>query len=222
MTARIGADDLNLFASPMPNLLYAVSGIKPVARGTDVRLDRYGVQSTQRLGAGDVGGNLWTALWPAELKEQATYLYGKRLATPMIDAARRQGWTAAPSPHLAFRNSQPSLRLYMAPAIDASEYAGRWETGDLEWVGAHSRQDVRRRLWPWLKSRGYVEDADDQVLEEWLTSCLGNRPAFMRPGLRLKREFNSTTTAEVIRREVNAILTAAGEPPLPSTRSAAS
>ena len=178
------------------------------------------MQSTQRIGAGDVGGNLWIALWPAELKEQAKYLYGKRLARPMIDAARRQGWTATANPHLAFRNSQPSLRLYMAPAIDAYEYAGRWEDSDLEWVGAHSRADVRRTLWPWLKSRGYVENADDQVLEEWLSSCLGRRPAFMRPGIYFKRKFNSTTKAELIRHEVNAILAAAHEPALPATRPA--
>ena len=220
LRATIGPNDPDLFASPVPKLLYAISGIEPVAKGTDVRLDQYGVQSTQRLGAGDVGGNLWIALWPAELKEQANYLYGNRLARPMIAAARKQGWTATANAHLAFRNSQPSLRLYMAPAIDASEYAGRWEDGDLERVGAHSREDVRRTLWPWLKSRGYVEDADDRVLEEWLSSCLGNRPAFMRPGLFLKRKFSSTTAAEVIRREVNAILAAAHEPALPATRPA--
>jgi hypothetical protein len=219
--ATIGANDVDFFASPLPRLLRAVSGIEPVEKGTHVLLDAHGVRSTQRLAAGDRGGTRWVALWPGELKEQATYLYGQRLARPMIEVARANGWTAAPSPHLAFRNSPAARRLYMAPEVDASEYAGRWEDRDLEWVGAHSAADVRRRLWPWLKSRGYAADADDEVLEEWLSERLGNRPALMRPGLRLKRRCDPDTGAETLRREIDAILTAAGEPVLPATRQAA-
>ena len=104
------------------------------------------------LGIGDVGGNVVVGLWPAELKEQAKYLYGRRLGRPMVAAARERGWTAEPSPHLAFRNASPTVRLYMAPHVDAAEYARRWEEGDLERVGAHAREDVRDKLWPWLKS----------------------------------------------------------------------
>jgi len=103
----------------------------------------------------------------------------------------------------------------MSPSVDASEYARRWEEGDLEQVGAHSRADVRRTLWRWLKTRGYATGDDDDVLEEWLSSCLGNRNAFMRPGLRLKRECGSNTKPAALRREVDAILAAAGEPALP-------
>ena len=215
MAAAIGADDLDITESPRPDLLYAISGIEPVEKDTHVLLEPHGVQSTHRLAAGDPGGTLHLALWPAELKTQATYLYGQRLARPMIETARAQGWTADPSPHLAFRNSQPALRLYMAPPIDASEYARRWEEGDLERVGAHSRADVRGSLWPWLKCRGYATDTDDGVLEEWLSRCLGDRPALMRPGLRLKRVCRSGETPEALRVEVNAILAAAGEPALP-------
>src|SRR5207302_4283544 len=120
-------------------------------------------------------------------KEQAVYLYGRRLGRPMISAALSRGWTAAAAPQLAFRNSQPALRIYMAPEIDPLEYARRWEDSDLDWVGAHSRAGVVRNLWPWLKSRGYVNDEDDAVLDEWLSSCLGKRDAFLRPGLRLRR-----------------------------------
>jgi hypothetical protein len=63
------------------------------------------------------------------------------------------------------------------------------EDGDLSRVGAYRRQDVSRTLWPWLKSRGYAtdDDDDDPVLEEWLASRLGKRAAFLRAGLRLKR-----------------------------------
>jgi hypothetical protein len=192
-----------------------------------VLLADLGVQSAQRLGIGDVGGNVVVALWPAELKEQAKYLYGQRLGRPMIAAARERGWTAEPSPHLAFRNASPTLRLYMAPHLDAAEYARRWEEGDLERVGAYSRADVVRDLWLWLKSRGYASDEDHPVLEEWLETRLGNRPAFLRPGLRLKRAWprdafasrrDVSALAEQIRADVDAILGAAQEPALPATQ----
>lgn len=218
MAATIGADDLDITTSPRPDVLHAISGIDPVEKGTHVLLEHQGMQSTHRLAAGDPGGTLWLALWPAELKTQASYLYGRRLARPMIEAARAHGWSATPSPHLAFRNSQPALRLYMSPALDASEYARRWEDGDLDRVGAHSRVDVRESLWPWLKSRGYASDDDDEVLEEWLSSCLGNRDALLRPGLRLKRKCDSDRSPATLRREVDGILAAAGEPPLPASR----
>lgn len=212
MAATIGPDDLDIYESPRPSLLREISGLDPVENGSHVLLEA--VRSTQRLAAGDVGGTLWLALWPAELKEQAVYLYGRRLARPMVSTALSQGWTAAAAPQLAFRNSQAVLRLYMAPDIDPLEYARRWEDADLSWVGAHSRADLHRRVWPWLKSRGYASDEDDRVLEEWVASCLGRRDAFLRPGLRLKRHCQPQDSPSHLRREINAILAAAKEPGL--------
>jgi hypothetical protein len=226
VAATIGTDDTVLYASPLPDLLRETSGVEPVEGGTHVILESFGVQSTQRLAIGDIGGKVIAALWPAELKDQATYLYGARLGRPMIAAARERGWTAQPSPHLAFRNSSAPVRLYMAPPLDAAEYARRWEERDLEQVGAHSRADVRRNLWPWLKSRGYATDDDDPVVEEWLATRLGNRPAFLRPGLRLKRAWSRellasprerSAVAKEIRADVDTILAAAHDPPLPAT-----
>jgi hypothetical protein len=227
MAVTIGPNDVDLYESPLPDLLFKATGIAPVQAGGHVLLDDLGVQSAQRLGIGDVGGNVVVALWPAELKEQAKYLYARQLGRPMIAAARERGWTAEPSPHLAFRNASPTLRLYMAPHLDAAEYARRWEEGDLERVGAHAREDVRGELWPWLKSRGYVSDRDDSVLEEWLDTRLGNRPALLRPGLRLRRTWpadalaspgEASALAREIRADVGAILAAAHEPPLPATK----
>jgi hypothetical protein len=226
MAVTIGPNDVNLYESPLPELLYEATGITPVEDGGHVVLADLGVQSAQRLGIGDVGGNVVVGMWPAELKEQAKYLYGQRLGRPMIAAARKRGWTAEPSPHLAFRNASPGLRLYMAPHLDAAEYARRWEEGDLERVGAHAREDVRGELWPWLKSRAYVTDGDDSVLEEWLDTRLGNRPALLRPGLRLKRTWpanvlaspgEASALAQEIRADVDSILAAAHEPRLPAT-----
>jgi len=223
MRARIGADDLELFEDPRPHLLEQISGIRPEAKGLHVLLDEYGVQSTQRLALSGFGGGLVVALWPGELKTQAEYLYGGRRATPMISRALREGWSAAGSPHLAFRNSAPQQRLYMKPTVDAMEYAARWEATDLRHVGQHAKSDVRRFLWPWLKQRGYADDDDDVVLEQFLDGVLGKRPAFLRPGLRLHGRWDaeavgSDEIVSVVRRSVNAILAAADEPPLPTSR----
>jgi hypothetical protein len=214
MAATIGPDDIDIYDSPRPALLREISGLEPVRKGSHVLLG--GVQSTQRLALGDVGGSIWIALWPAELKTQAEYLYGQRLARPMLGAATSNGWIVGAAPQLAFRSSAASLRLYMAPQVDASEYARRWEEGDLEWIGAHSRSALKRTVWPWLKSRGYVTNDDDGVFAQWLDECLGRRPAFLRAGLRLKRKCGSDDSPAALRREVDAILAAAGEPALPA------
>jgi hypothetical protein len=84
---------------------------------------------------------------------------------------------------------------------------------------------VRRFLWPWLKQRGYADAADDEALEQFL-GVLGKRPAHMRPGLRLKRRWDSDAIGRLggrhelalsIRRDVNAILRAGDEPQLPAS-----
>lgn len=227
VAAQVGADGLELFLDPHPQLLEEISGIRPEPGGLHVLLEGRGVRSTQRLALSSVGGGLIAALWPAELKVQAEYLYGQRLATPMIARAVERGWTAAASPQLAFRNSAPSQRLYLQPAIEAAEYARRWEAGDLRRVGQYGRDRVSAVLWPWLKERGYVTDSDDATLELFMSRQLGNRPAFLRPGLRLYGRWDREAVeaaggahglVPVIRADVDAILGAAREPLLPANR----
>jgi hypothetical protein len=226
VTARIGADDLDLFLEPQPELLESTSGIRPERGGLHVRLDTRGVRSTQRLALSGFRGGLIAALWPAELKVQAKYLYGNRLATLMISRALERGWSAEPSPHLAFRNAAASQRLYMRPVVEAAEYARRWESTDLRRVGQYARASLKTELWPWLKSRGYALDSDDDVLEVFMNRHLGKRPALLRPGLRLKQRWGydsllsmdgPVAAAATIRADVNAILAAAQEPPLPGS-----
>ena len=90
---------------------------------------------------------------------------------------------------------------------------------------AASRQEITGTLWPWLKERGYADDDDDATLELFLDTKLGRRPAYLRPGLRLKRRWDIEAVQAVgglgglaaeVRADVNAILAAAGEPPLPT------
>ena len=38
-------------------------------------------------------------------------------------------------------------------------------------------------MWPWLKRRRYADNDDDPTLQLWLDKHLGERPAFLRPGL---------------------------------------
>jgi hypothetical protein len=78
MAARIGADDLDV-SGTHARLLRQISAIDPVPAETHVMLDAHGVRSTQRLAVVTSGGKLVAALWPAELKDQAKYLYGQQL-----------------------------------------------------------------------------------------------------------------------------------------------
>jgi hypothetical protein len=224
VTARIGADDIHEFATPRQLLLREVSGITPEDPAGHVLLEPLGVKSTQRLALADVGGTLVAGLWPAELKTQAVRLYGTGRATPMIATAREQGWTVEASPHIGFYNSSPAQRLYMRVEIDAAEYARRWEQDDLAYVRQYAPEEVRTTLWPWLKDRDYASDSDDGTFDSFVSRTLKNRPAHLRPGLRMKRRWdrdelrglNRHAVAAAIRTDVNAILTAAAEPLLPS------
>ena len=173
MRAAIGPDDVEFFQEPVPNLLVAMTGIRPEPAGLHVLLNSHGMVSTQRLALSGFSGGLVAGLWPGELKAQAEYLYGGRRGCRMIRAARACGWIAEGAPQLAFRNSAPSQRLYMQPSIDAHAYASRWENGDLAQVGAHSRADVEQRLWPWLRDRGYADAEDDPTLRLGWTSGSG-------------------------------------------------
>jgi hypothetical protein len=223
VSARIGADDSGFFESPRPRLLHEISGIKPEPRGVHVLLEDHGVRSAQRVALGDIGGAIVVGLWPAELKRQAGYLYSDGRGKAMVAAARQLGWDVRPSPHLAFFNSAPVLRLYMAPDLDAEVYAERWEGADGRLIGQHSAEDVRQQLWPWLKQRGYASAKDDEVLEQFL-AVLGRRKAHLRPGMRFRRRWEGaeidrlgqSRLSATVRAEVNAILQAVGDPPLPA------
>jgi hypothetical protein len=91
MRARVGADDVELFQEPEPELLRKVSGLAPEPGGLHVLLDGHRVRSTQRLALSLFQGGVVAALWPAELKPQAEFLYGERLATPMVERATERG-----------------------------------------------------------------------------------------------------------------------------------
>lgn len=224
MAASLGTDSDHLYEAPRSDLLREISGIEPEPAGIHVRLDRHaGVRSTQRLALADVGGGVVAGLWPAELMPQARYLYSEGRAGALLSSASAFGWSVAASPHLAFFNSSAHQRLYLNPEVNVNEYARAWEGADGRWIGQHSVEEVRHSLWPWLKERGYVSAGDDPVLTEFLR-ILGRRPAHLRPGLRLELRLdaaavrtlgNSRQLPSTIRRAVNGVLRAAGEPTLP-------
>jgi hypothetical protein len=224
MPATIGPDDLDVYSAPRRELLERIVGVAAEEAETHAMLP--GVQSTQRLALAEFDGRLEVALWPGELTAQAQYLYGNRKGTAIVAAARSRGWTALAAPQIAFFNSRPTQRLYLNTNIDAADYAARWENGDLAFVGQYPRETVRSELWPWLLERGYAEQTDTAVFDEFVATCLGRRPAHLRPGLRLRGSWTAedvralggeTNAVKSIQADVNAILGAADEPPLPAT-----
>lgn len=218
-----GTADLHLLETPLPELLREVTDLEPKPPGSHVRLDEgAGVRSTQRLALGDVGGGAVVFTWPAELGPQAHYLYDGERAPRLLAAARDGGWEADARPHLAFRNSRASQRLYTNPVISVEDYIARWAGADGRRIGQHEADAVRRGLWPWMLERGYASPTDEPELEPFLAR-LGRRPAHLRPGLRLLRRWRRDEVealhrrgalANEIRSAVNRLLVAVGDPPL--------
>jgi hypothetical protein len=224
MTAQIGAEGLDVFGDPRPELLADVARAQPEPGGEWVHLGRLGFRSTQRLRISDLAGGVAVVTWPAELAPQARYLYGRGLGSPLVAGAIERGWTVEPSPHLAYHTAPPARRLYMRPPVAPLDYAARWEDEDaLRRVGNHTREDVEHELWPWLKQMGFADDGDDTDLRRFTDEFLRRRPAHMRPGLRFRRVWTfaeaaglGPALAETIRSEFDAVFAIAREPMLGS------
>jgi hypothetical protein len=115
MTAQIGADGLDLFGDPRPDLLTDVARVQPEPRRAWVNLEkRLRFRSTQRLWISDLADGVVLATWPAELARQARHLYGRGLGSALVAAAIERGWTVIPSPHLAYYSASPARRLLHA------------------------------------------------------------------------------------------------------------
>src|SRR6266852_2328151 len=171
MTAQLGADGLDLLGDPLPELLTDVAGVRPQPGGEWVHLkDELGFRSIQRLVIRDVDGSVVVATWPAELAEQARYLYRGGLGSALVAAAIERGWTVIPSPHIAFRTASAARRLYMRPSIEALDYVACWEDEDglSRMGGNYARGALEHELWPWLKQMGFADDGDDAVLLRFL------------------------------------------------------
>jgi hypothetical protein len=223
MTAQIGADGLDLFDDPRPELLTDVARAQPQPGDEWVHLeDRLGFRSTQRLRISDLAGGVVVATWPAELARQARYLYGRGRGSALVAAAIERGWTVEPSPHIAYYSASPARRLYMLPSGGPLDYVACWEDEDgfRRIGGNYTRADVEYELWPWLKQRGFADDGDDTVLTRFLDEYL-RLPAQMRPGFRFRRVWTpaeaaelGSALAEAIRNDFDAVFAVADEPAL--------
>jgi hypothetical protein len=213
--ASFGAPDLELWSSPLPELLREVTGFEPEPGANHVRLDDHlGTRSAQRLALADVGGNVVAGLWPGELKAQARYLYADGRAHSMFAAARQRGWTIEPRPALAFFNSHPSQRLYMTSTLSPEEYADRWQGPDADMIGRFPPEEMPS-IRAWLAERGYLGSRDTDAVERF-ERALGRRNVDVRPGLMLTNRFprSGEDLARTIRNDVSTILSAAGDPRL--------
>lgn len=218
MRPRLGTPDEDLFAAPRADLLQAVTGLTPADAANHVPLDvTFGVSCVQRLAIASTGAEAIVGLWPCEMLRHARPLYESRRGTRLVAAAIAAGWDVRSNLHLGFRNAPPSRRLYLNPLVSPEEYARRWEVEDYEMIRQFDLASITDELWPWLIERGYVTSRDGVKLEQFL-DVLGNRPAHLRPGLRIVQQFpvnDLTRTAADIRERVNAMLKAIAEPTIP-------
>jgi hypothetical protein len=136
MRTTVGPDDIEMFEEPLPDLLAAVSGIRPAPTGFHVVLEPFGIRSAQRLALSSVARGVVAALWPGELKAQAEYLYGQSLGTLVVAGGgsrlERSGEPASCIPQLgscptALLETRRRCRRIRPPL---------GESGDLTQVGA--------------------------------------------------------------------------------------
>lgn len=169
-----------------------IDGVLPVIRpaiGGVVMLDSaIGTTTTQRLCLQQQGDTLILRTWLAELKPQAKSFYQTARAQSLTRflSEPKAVWHARANVHLAFRNAAGPLRLYPHCRLQATEYIQRWSGDDFAWVGAHPRQELRSKLWPWLRSRQYAGPEDDEQVNAFLDR-LGRRDVHLRPSLELTR-----------------------------------
>jgi hypothetical protein len=178
-------------------------------------------KSTQRISLEALAGNLELYTWPAELKTQAKALYQTGRAQRLIDFLAEQpseAWDARPRPHLAFWHASSKQRLYLHCDLRITEYIQRWMGDDFDHIGRHRRGCVREELWPWLREHQYAAPEDNADLDAFLER-LGNREAYLRPTIELKRLWPHASALDKdgalvseVRAEVAEVLTALDEP----------
>lgn len=188
-----------------------------------------GATSTQRLVLERQADRLVLATWPAELKAQSEALYLTGRVDGLRQLAATEAWEVTPNLYLAYRGARTAAqRLYPKGTLGTDEYITRWTGDHFSWVGGHSYDEVRTRLWPWLREHGYASEEDDDRLDAFLEG-LGRRDAHLRPGVAISRSWRWTEAEELdergelaaeVRKAVIELLTALDEPlPLNTPRS---
>jgi hypothetical protein len=224
MGAQIGPrDDPHRFDVGRPDLLRAVTGIKP-EESKYAFLEAAGYKSVQRLVLADVNSGVLAALFPGELKPHAQYLYSDHRAEAFVRIASEAGWEVDCNPHIAFYRASVHQRLYLDPVIDLKKYVKLWQGPGWERIGRYSPEELTASLWPWLKEQGCATAADDPVFGEFLRLLGSRRGGDLRPGLRAERTWfadevaarPASQLAADVRAAVNRVLRAIGEPSLPT------
>lgn len=181
------------------SLLHEATGVHPERSSlVHVRLDNaLGVSSFQRAALEIDRERLILHVWPGELKRQAEHLYAAGHAEELSELANREpGWSVSPQPLLGFRNAPVRTRVYLTCTLDAATYAQRWQGEDWEHVGAHHRDHIHPKLWPWLLERGYASPQDEPLLDPFLVA-LGRRFAHLRPGMHVSRTWGLAYAEEL-------------------------
>jgi hypothetical protein len=202
-------------------LMLLATGFPPRDRTRYLMLDEHlGTESVQRaeLAVVTEQRQLWLEMWPGESNSQARHLYSADRANRLAALNGTAGWDIAPNVHLSFRNAHWRQRLYLdASDLPIARYAAQWSDGDLDRIGQYDAPVLREELWPWLLERGYAKPTDDL---DWFCERLGNRPAYLRPGIRIRRTWPLDEGEQLddrnelvgeIRQSINTILTCLDE-----------
>jgi hypothetical protein len=203
------------------------TGFAPRDRTCFVKLDEHlGTTSVQRVELSMNDGELWLEMWPGESNQQAYHLYSDGRAQRVADLHGQDGWQVIANACLSFRNAHWTNRLYLdAWDLPIAKYVAQWSE-DMDWIVQYDVNTLRDEVWPWLLSRGYAKATDDL---DGFCARLGNRPAYLRPGIAIRRVWPLDVAEDLddrgalvpeVHDAINQILTLLDEPQLPTRGSA--
>ncbi len=161
------------------------TGFAPRDRTRFVMLDEHlGTTSVQRAELSVHDGELRLEMWPGESNQQAHHLYGAGRAKRVAELHGNDGWQVFANGCLSFRNAHWTNRLYTdAWDLPIAQYVAQW-SDDMDWIVQYDAKTLRDDVWPWLLDRGYAKPTDDL---DGFCERLGNRPAYLRPGIAIRR-----------------------------------
>ncbi|MGZ4584110.1 MAG: hypothetical protein ACXVYI_07110 [Mycobacterium sp.] len=194
--------------------------------GVNVKFPPNQVAALQRVGLWLDSDKVCLAGWPCELAPQYKRVYSDpKKVEALTTLSENHGWELRPGFHLAYRFAAPTQRWYPSRHLSGPQYARQWidDARDNRAKGRNREQLQDPSFRRWLVERGYADDDDLATLDDWLNKRSSKTPFHIRPGMRIRRAWpleeavgrdRAGAFVTDVRRAIDQILAALGEPPI--------
>jgi hypothetical protein len=193
--------------------------------GVNVKLPEDQVTAADRVGMWIEDDAVHVAMWLGELGRQYKYLYRHPdRVESLIILADQPGWQLDANFHIGYRFSRSFQRWYPARTLSGIDYVRQWVEDVDHHAGQRTREQIQSKSFHnWLTERHYAEMKDLNRLDEWLGQKSPGIKFHLRPSVQIVRKWDLNQAveldeqgkfAQVVRNEINQILTALDEPTL--------